>query len=273
MYQAVLISISLSFCMALVIFIYWVQRRRSLVSSGETRRVVRSASLKTTTDEVASGWWIGLLSTFLPIVGTGSLLAMRWQKIPGRFSIHWGLDGHVNGWAERSVGGVFGFLFAASILVIVVGLMGELVARSSPGHEGRSAMIRTTRSTLLACAWLITIVLCGTSVLPLIPDPSNLVPIVAMAVTVFSVGMAGYFILRWMRMSGVIAAAQDSTDRRFWKAGILYYNSEDSALWVPKRYGLGYTLNFGRPVSWLVLGLILLVPATILFFVHGSTGR
>ena len=37
-----------------------------------------------------------------------------------------------------------------------------------------------------------------------------------------------------------------------WK-GIFYSNRGDSANFVPKRYGIGYTLNFGNPWSWVVL--------------------
>jgi uncharacterized membrane protein len=41
-----------------------------------------------------------------------------------------------------------------------------------------------------------------------------------------------------------------------WK-GMFYSNREDPAVFVPKRYGFGYTLNFGNPWSWVVLVLIL----------------
>jgi uncharacterized membrane protein len=40
-----------------------------------------------------------------------------------------------------------------------------------------------------------------------------------------------------------------------WK-GIFYSNSRDPAVFVPKRYGIGYTLNFGNPWSWLIVVLI-----------------
>ena len=43
-----------------------------------------------------------------------------------------------------------------------------------------------------------------------------------------------------------------------WKFGIVYVNRDDPALWVEKRTGLGYTLNFGHPVA-AVLTLLLLV--------------
>ncbi len=40
-----------------------------------------------------------------------------------------------------------------------------------------------------------------------------------------------------------------------WK-GIFYSNPEDPALLVPKRFGIGWTLNFGNPWSWVVLALM-----------------
>jgi uncharacterized membrane protein len=35
--------------------------------------------------------------------------------------------------------------------------------------------------------------------------------------------------------------------------GKVYFNRSDPALFVEKRMGLGYTLNFGNPVSWFVI--------------------
>jgi hypothetical protein len=43
--------------------------------------------------------------------------------------------------------------------------------------------------------------------------------------------------------------------------GIFYFNPDDPALLVPKRFGIGYTLNFGNPWSWAVLALIILTVA------------
>jgi uncharacterized membrane protein len=43
--------------------------------------------------------------------------------------------------------------------------------------------------------------------------------------------------------------------------GPFYSNPDDPALFVPKRYGIGYTLNFGNGWSWVVLALVL---ATVL---------
>jgi len=45
-----------------------------------------------------------------------------------------------------------------------------------------------------------------------------------------------------------------------WK-GIYYYAPEYPALLVPKRFGIGWTLNFGNPWSWVVLAVIILAVA------------
>lgn len=44
--------------------------------------------------------------------------------------------------------------------------------------------------------------------------------------------------------------------------GPFYYNPRDPELWVEKRYGIGWTLNFARSASWFILGAIL-IPALV----------
>ena len=59
-----------------------------------------------------------------------------------------------------------------------------------------------------------------------------------------------------------------STPDRCWKAGIFYVNRDDPSLFVEKRFGVGYTLNFGNRWSWAVLAMIMiLVLAPILLAV------
>ncbi|HEY6285864.1 MAG TPA: DUF5808 domain-containing protein [Ktedonobacteraceae bacterium] len=48
-------------------------------------------------------------------------------------------------------------------------------------------------------------------------------------------------------------------DDRYWYGGFFYSNPDDPALFVEKRYGLGWTLNFGHPQAKLVLIVSLVV--------------
>jgi len=52
----------------------------------------------------------------------------------------------------------------------------------------------------------------------------------------------------------------DRSPDHCWKGGLLYVNRRDHALLVEKRMGIGYTLNFGTPWSWLLLGTLLAIP-------------
>jgi uncharacterized membrane protein len=50
-----------------------------------------------------------------------------------------------------------------------------------------------------------------------------------------------------------LATGTDRDDDRFWKAGLLYVNRDDPALVVGARFGVGFTLNFGNRVAWLII--------------------
>lgn len=52
-------------------------------------------------------------------------------------------------------------------------------------------------------------------------------------------------------------------DPKNYKWGIFYCNRSDSSIFVPKRFGFGYTLNFGLPYVTIATIVILL---TILYF-------
>src|SRR6266566_7042972 len=53
-------------------------------------------------------------------------------------------------------------------------------------------------------------------------------------------------------------------DDRYWYAGFFYNNPDDPAVFVPKRFGLGWTMNFGHPQARLVLIGLLLPPLVLL---------
>ncbi len=252
----------------LVVALIAIQLRQNQLRRSKPRRLERLGSLSTEGSAANFRWRLGLLSTLIPLLATAALLKLRWQTIPDRFPIHWGLDGQPNGWANRSLGSTFGPLLLATVLVGSFALLGELTSRSSPGYGGRASMLRTVKSVLLAVCWSLTLLFCAISVLPLTRNPTNYVPLLTMGSLVFVIGILVFIGLRSLRMSETIAASQNTTDDRFWKAGLFYVNPDDSALMVPKRYGFGYTLNFGQPICWFIFAAILLIPVLLPILLH-----
>ncbi|HWE63336.1 MAG TPA: DUF5808 domain-containing protein [Chloroflexota bacterium] len=83
---------------------------------------------------------------------------------------------------------------------------------------------------------------------------------------------------QWSRRNGDRPADRrrmnnvDRDDDRHW-SGFIYNNPDDPNVLVPKRYGWGWTINFGHPMGKLFLiGILLLavVPALLGIFFPGS---
>jgi uncharacterized membrane protein len=51
------------------------------------------------------------------------------------------------------------------------------------------------------------------------------------------------------------------TDPAHWKLVIFYYNPDEPKLFVPKRTGIPFTLNFAKPAAWAIVGVIVVVIA------------
>ncbi len=62
-------------------------------------------------------------------------------------------------------------------------------------------------------------------------------------------------------------AIGDGTPDQCWKLGMFYFNPDDAALFVERRFGVGYTLNFGHSSAWICVALVLLIPIAILVLV------
>jgi hypothetical protein len=64
----------------------------------------------------------------------------------------------------------------------------------------------------------------------------------------------------------LMARGTKTPNKDAWRGGIFYFNREDPALFVPKRFGIGYTLNFANPWSWVVIGILVVIIFTPFIF-------
>ena len=76
------------------------------------------------------------------------------------------------------------------------------------------------------------------------------------AMIAFSVvyGQSGSRLVKRLEENGGIIADNDE----HWKAGIFYWNKGDASLILPKRFGVGWTMNWARPAAWAIVGGITL---------------
>jgi uncharacterized membrane protein len=88
----------------------------------------------------------------------------------------------------------------------------------------------------------------------------------APAIVLGSTAAVIYWSYRKLTAASATDEVPDPQSDSHWKAGIFYYNPNDPSIFVSKRVGIGYTMNFANLWSWVALGFtILLIVASAMF--------
>jgi uncharacterized membrane protein len=222
------------------------------------------------------GGWLLQAGPFAILAATALYLRARWDQIPELFPVHWGIDGQPNGWSARTPMGVYGPLALGAGIVAGIALLAYAVLR-----EARVVRVPGVRMPtrdfphqvgyfLIAMEYFLAAALSFVALLPLTGAP-NIVFVLGATIVVLALAFGGAHWLNQGRAHTLSPAALPGADGVFgdgtldqhWKLGMFYFNPDDAALLVEKRIGIGYTLNFARPLAWLIMALILLVPAAL----------
>jgi uncharacterized membrane protein len=205
-----------------------------------------------------------VLFVFAICVGIALVLLARtaeaWPRLPERVPIHFGASGLPDGWAEKSVASVFLVPILALVMAVVLGATTALV--SLVRDATRTAMTFYMGGIAVIVQGML-LVLGSRSLDVALGLREGLGP----ATWVFLALLLGWTLggVVWIAVRNrKIQSADPGADDRFWKAGLVYVNREDPSLVVPKRFGIGFTFNFGNRWAWLLLLLILAAPLMVL---------
>lgn len=194
--------------------------------------------------------WLG----FGPLVLLAAVAAYvhaHWDQIPLRYPVHFDLNGNPNRWSDRSFGGVYGILiFAAELALLLFGMM----LAGWYGSRRSDWMRKPALIVMLATEWVVALLF---ALLPLQTAAGFRVPVPIMVIAPLVLLMPA--LLYAYRESIKPRDPIDPTPNECWKGGILYYNPNDAALFVQRRDGMGFTVNFGNRWSWVLYGSLLLV--------------
>lgn len=227
--------------------------------------------------QTGGAYWILQIVPFAILCACGLYLRENWERIPERFPIHWGLNGEPNGWATRSFGGIYGLLLIGLIICVFVGLFSYgAVHWTRQIRSTGAAAVAETRSrrvqvgAMIAVEYFLALTFAGASLGPLRSNPGQspsfgpflivtFLFIGALYAVLIHTGQGGANLIKAASSSDIVGGTQvvgDRTPDECWKAGMFYVNRNDPALLVEKRFGIGYTLNFGRPAAWILMALI-----------------
>ena len=201
--------------------------------------------------------WIGYAAAALPLLLATLYIHAHWAQIPDVFPIHWDIQGQPNRWTYKSTLSVYGMVGLGSVLLLFILLIDKLLPCTS-GKDRKLSSI-----ALSGCAGFITLILTFSALMPFrnttagwkILSSSAVVMVLVLALEITSI---------WAGPK-TVREPYDGTLDACWYGSLFYYNRKDPALMVPKRFGSGYTLNFGRPTAWWMMAIVILLP--ILFSV------
>lgn len=210
-----------------------------------------------------------------------AMAAAAWPDLPERLPTHFNAAGEPDGWARRSVGSVFILPAMAMLLgpaMVLLALMMAAPAHRPPKDRTDLRAAMPPLAIFLAILAVFTSVLLGgiamgsTRVALGRSASIGWWPMAGgIALGLWAIGGAIYFVAKH---SGIGGSGGRSADPARWKWGVFYVAPDDPSLFVEKRWGGGYTINFGLPagrrIAWGMLAFFLLMMGMVAVAVLSS---
>lgn len=202
-----------------------------------TRKIARSRA----TLRPAVPWLVAMLLLGVVAVVTG---IVRADELPDPYPVHFGMAGDPDRFTDRSLGAI--------LMPAVVGQLCGLSAFAS------LLLLKEEQRRLVTPLSALGLVIGGgmalSSLAQYVSDDA-----VAPAWTFWALLAAIALTTVWLVVASVREGKQSPDDRDGWRlGGLVYANPDDPDVFVPNRVGTGVTVNVGRPMGWVVMGLVLL---------------
>ncbi|WP_163567989.1 DUF1648 domain-containing protein [Fodinicola feengrottensis] len=221
--------------------------------------------------------WLWLTPAVIVIVATAVIGVLSYPSMPAILAVHYSANGVPNRLAAKSVATAFSLVFVQiGVTALLVGIAAAIFFRSRPDIDparpvGSARWHRHYMSlgakALLGLAAMIDVGMLGSSLLMWTGTVTRWASLVVVIPILAGVTVAIVVLARNSRQRDDGEPDTGLTHRdddKYWRGGLLYVNRDDHALMVPRRFGIGWTLNFGNPrTAMLLAGLAALIALLI----------
>lgn len=205
------------------------------------------------------------------------IAVLSYDSLPDVIPTHFDWDGTVTDTSEKTWGSVLSLNIIQLVMTVIMLFVNWTIrwsrASLDPNKPEQSAQAerryrRSTSLFILVFSFLLVLMMGWVQAISLYERKMEGSLVI---ISMLPLIVAGVWMVRLFRMNRErsqfdrISRDQD----RHWKLGSLYWNPEDPAIFVEKRSGIGWTVNFAKPSGWLVLfGPIVLIALVPLFNSH-----
>ncbi|MET3934112.1 DUF5808 domain-containing protein [Arthrobacter sp. OAP107] len=226
--------------------------------------------------------WRWLAPALILTLATMTIGVVSFPSMPEQLVVHYGANGAPDRIAAKSVGTAFSLVFVQIGMTALLAGMAAAIFRGrpdiDPGHPVGSARWHRQYTALgakalLGLAGAIDLGLMGSSLLMWTGTATPLAPLVIVLPVLAAVVVAVLAMARHNREP--LGGERDTglahrDDDKYWRGGLIYVNREDHALMVPRRFGLGWTLNFGNPRAAMLLAGVAALISLVVILRFGS---
>lgn len=239
-----------------------------------TQKIVVQTNFHHKRNVISIAWYIPHL---LLIALTMAYSLIRYDDFPEMLPMKYDFNGEVTNAVEKSPQSVVMLSCIALVLVITFLVVHYSIAKSKQIIESHDPEGSLERNRIFRYAWsifsavagfLIVMIMCIGQLAPLgIWSYSTFSIVTAIAIGLVIVGAALLNIMLGQGGSRIVLKEQKGGETvhvadldQYWKAGIFYCNPKDPAIFVEKRFGVGWTINMANPLGWLIfIGILALI--------------
>ncbi|MBS3680978.1 DUF1648 domain-containing protein [Ornithinibacillus massiliensis] len=220
----------------------------------------------------SNAWFIiSFLITFAMI----TITFMFYDRIPEQIPIQYNMSGEVTNWEDKSTRILLAMPIMSLYLTLLFMFLNTMIAKAKQQISAEKPEESLQQNIIFRRRWSMYLIVTGIGLTLLFafiqfsfifsvnPAILTISPLVFTAIlTLWAIilaittGQGGSRIKVSTGTNGEVINRDDDSN---WKLGIFYFNTNDPALFLEKRFGIGWTINWARPLAWsIMLGIILL---------------
>ncbi|WP_409276169.1 DUF1648 domain-containing protein [Neobacillus sp. SCS-31] len=206
---------------------------------------------------------------FLISVVSIVITLVNYQHIPERFPMKYDLSGEVTNWGVKSYRSVLVLPIMQIYLTLLFLFINTVISKAKQQVSAANPEESIRKNIIFRRRWSLYTIFVGTGLVsvflfpqmsiiyPVDPKIHNIVPLVFAAVVLIGTLVLSIFTGQGgsrvkVEASSLNGKVVSRDDDRYWKLGMFYFNPNDPAIFLEKRFGIGWTNNWAHPISWII---------------------
>lgn len=204
----------------------------------------------------------------------------NYHLLPEQIPMQYNFSGEVSNSTEKSYRSALLFPIMQFFFTFLFLFINVMIARSKQQIDSENPEESRKRNTIFRRKWSLFIIITGnafalffsfiqlsffykftSATMMIVTLGFTLLIIFGAIYLAYSTGQGGSRIQQTTTTSNGKAINRD--DDRYWKLGVFYFNRNDPSLFLEKRFGVGWTINFARPLAWTFFLIIVAIAIVI----------